>query len=155
MLRMSVLSQIQQHWTIWLSSDMRNARATTNWRLPTHDSSVDRYLYEFRHVEVRHLGSRHLGSWGRYICYTPGRRTSWTGYRYHLAWNVGTITSSAVSWTSSTRNIRNECECHMAKHSRSIYCMSCTGHPWDINSVVSMQSPLPDIWLLLRVLRAR
>jgi hypothetical protein len=99
-----------------------------DYRPMTHP--LIRFLYEFRHVEFRHLGSRPLGSWGRYICYTPGRGTSWTGCRYHLAWNVGTITSSAVSWTSSTRNIRNECERRMTKHSRSNYCMSCTGHPW-------------------------
>jgi hypothetical protein len=154
MLRMPLLSQIQQHWSIRAVTCAMHAQLRSEDYRPTTHPLI-RFLYEFRHVEVRHPGSWHMGSWGRYICYTPGRETSWTGCLYHLAWNVGTITSSAVSWTSSTRNIRDECERHMAKHSRSNYCMSCTEHPWDINSVVSMQSPLPVIWLLLWVLKAR
>ena len=155
MLRISILSQLQQHRSDWPVTCAMHARLRAEDYRPMNHPLI-RFLYtSFGTSRFVTLDHGHLGSWGRHICYTPGRGTSWTGCRYHLAWNVGTFTCSAVSWTSSTRNIRNECERHMAKHSRSNYWMSCTGHPWDINSVVSMQSPLLVIWLLLWVLKAR
>jgi hypothetical protein len=74
-----------------------HAPCTGDYERKTTDSWLIRLSDFFTSLDTSRFVT--LGSRGRYICYTPGRGPSWTGCRYHLVWNVGTMTSSPVSWT--------------------------------------------------------